>query len=95
MENQFFVYIITNRNRTVLYTGVTNSITRRIFEHSNKLNKGFSERYNIDRLVFYEIYGTFIDAAEREKQIKKYSRKKKESLVNSFNPKWNDLSNSF
>ena len=87
----YFTYILTNKNHTVLYKGVTNDLSRRCHEHKNKLVKGFTEKYNVDKLVYFELFD-FIDLAiNREKQIKGYSRKKKEDLINSINPAWIDL----
>lgn len=87
----FYVYITTNRNHTVLYTGVTNDLARRINEHKNKIYKGFTSKYNVDELVYYEHFQYINDAVAREKQIKASSRKKKEELINSINPTWKDL----
>ncbi len=87
----YFVYILSNKNNTVLYTGVTNDLVRRCFEHKKKLIKGFTQKYNIDKLVYFESFD-FVDLAiAREKQIKGYSRAKKNSLINKLNPGWNDL----
>ena len=80
MEKYFSVYIITNKFHTVLYTGVTSNLARRIYEHREKLLKGFSKRYNINKLVYYETGGSAIGAIEREKQIKKMSRERKRNL---------------
>jgi putative endonuclease len=88
------IYILTNKNNTVLYTGVTNNLKRRIKEHCLKINsKSFTSRYNLNKLVYYESFFHIGDAIFREKQIKAGSRKKKEQLINSINPGWNDLSN--
>ncbi|HUX95914.1 MAG TPA: GIY-YIG nuclease family protein [Bacteroidales bacterium] len=87
----YFVYIITNRYNNVLYTGVTNDLERRCFEHRKKLIKGFTQKYNIDKLVYFEIFDQIDEAIKREKQIKGYSRSKKENLINSFNNKWDEL----
>lgn len=87
----FYVYITTNKNHTVLYTGVTNDLARRINEHKNKIYKGFTSKYNVDELVYYEHFQYINDAVAREKQIKASSRKKKEELINSINPTWKDL----
>ena len=87
----YYVYILTNSNHTVLYTGVTNDLARRCFEHSKKLSKGFTSRYNIDNLVYYEVFDVIDLAISREKQIKKYSHKKKEQLINEFNINWFNL----
>ena len=74
-----------------MYTGVTNDLIRRVYEHKNKLVAGFTKKYNVDRLVYYEVYGSIITAIEREKQIKGWSRKKKQDLINVLNPEWTDL----
>ena len=91
---QYYVYMMTNQNRTVLYVGVTNDLIRRVYEHKNHLDRGsFTSRYNIEYLVYYETT-TDIDAAiEREKQIKGWNRKRKEKLIQSKNPDWIDLYN--
>src|SRR4030043_913323 len=90
----YYVYILTNASHSVLYTGVTNDLGRRCFEHKKKIVKGFTQKYNVDKLVYYEIFD-FIDLAiSREKQIKGYSRMKKLSLVNEFNKEWKELYNS-
>ncbi|KTD31380.1 endonuclease [Legionella moravica] len=91
MQNQSYMYFVANAYNTVLYVGVTNNLIRRIYEHKNKLIKGFTQKYNVDRLVYYEIFDTIVLAIEREKQIKGWSRNKKNDLVNSFNSNWNDL----
>ena len=91
MSKEYYVYIMTNKSRT-LYTGVTNNIMRRVHEHKNKLLPGFTSRYNIQILVYYESTSSIHVALEREKQIKGWLRSKKIALVNSMNPKWNDLS---
>lgn len=85
------VYLLTNKHNTVLYTGVTNDLSRRIYEHKNKLIIGFTQKYNVTILVYYEVFPTIMDAIDREKQIKGWSRKKKEDLINTVNPKWDDL----
>ncbi|HJT01650.1 MAG TPA: GIY-YIG nuclease family protein [Terriglobales bacterium] len=88
----FYVYIMTNRPRShVLYTGVTGNLPRRMFEHKNKLEPGFTARYNLTRLVYYELFHHPRAAIEREKQIKGWTRSKKIALVTEFNPKWDDL----
>ncbi len=91
MDHNYYVYIITNRDNTVLYTGVTNNIIRRIYEHKEKLINGFSKKYNCDKLVWYEIYENAYSAISREKQIKAGSRRRKVMLVNSMNLEWKDL----
>ena len=87
----YYVYIITNANHIVLYTGVTNNLERRCFEHKHKKVKGFTKKYNVNKLIYYEIFD-FIDLAiAREKQIKGYSRSKKEAIIKKFNKEWRDL----
>ncbi|QQS37699.1 MAG: GIY-YIG nuclease family protein [Ignavibacteriales bacterium] len=87
----YYLYILTNKNNTVLYAGMTNSLNRRIWEHKSKLIDGFTKRYNVDKLVYYEIFNNPSDAIKREKQLKAGSRKKKIELINNFNPEWKDL----
>jgi putative endonuclease len=84
--------MITNRSRVVLYTGVTNNLARRAWEHRNGEVKGFSETYNVNRLVYYETFDAPLDAIDREKEIKGWRRSKKNALVETHNPKWDDLS---
>ena len=92
MERGGSVYIMTNRHNTVLYTGVTSNLLSRIYEHKNKsFPKSFTSKYNIDKLVYYEHLPTIEEAIEREKQVKKYGKRKKSILINSINPEWNDL----
>ena len=91
MERQYFVYIMTNKNNTVLYTGVTNDLKRRVYEHKEKLIEGFTQKYNITKLVYYEISGNVESAILREKQIKAGSRARKITLINNMNPEWRDL----
>lgn len=91
MKNQYYIYIMTNRHNTVLYTGVTNNLIRRIYEHKKKLASGFTKRYNINKLVYYEIFQDAYNAISREKQIKSGSRQKKIDLINRLNPEWKDL----
>ena len=90
-EKHYYIYIMTNKSNTVLYTGVTNHLKRRAYEHREKVNAGFTKRYNVSKLVYYEIYGNIEDAILREKQIKGGSRAKKLSLVQNVNPEWKDL----
>lgn len=91
MEKQSFVYIITNYEETTLYVGVTNNLARRIFEHKEKLTKGFSSDYNLNKLVYYEMLSDITLAIALEKQLKGGSRQRKLDLINKFNPEWNDL----
>lgn len=92
MKN-YCVYILTNKNNKVLYTGVTNSLFRRVWEHKSKLIDGFTKKYNVDKLVYFETYDNPSDAIKREKQLKAGSRKKKIELINNFNPDWKELYN--
>ena len=92
MPLQGIVYILTNKNKTTLYIGVTRNLQRRIAEHKLHINEGFSKRYNLEWLVYYEVYGRLDTAIKREKQLKNWHRKWKEALVNEFNPTWIDLS---
>jgi len=91
MEKQYYIYITTNKSNRVLYTGVTNDLRKRIYQHKEKFVKGFTEKYNVDKLVYYEICGDVGNAILREKQIKGGSRVKKIELVNAMNPDWRDL----
>ncbi|MBN1523163.1 MAG: GIY-YIG nuclease family protein [Spirochaetales bacterium] len=90
-EKSGYVYIITNKNNTVLYTGVTSELVQRIFQHKSKMIKGFSEKYNVTKLVYYEAFTNIFDAISREKQIKAGSRRKKIELIQKINPGWDDL----
>jgi putative endonuclease len=88
-----FVYIITNNNNTILYTGVTSDLKDRLIQHKSKKHPySFSSKYNLFKLVYYECYETIGEAIKREKQIKSGSRKKKLNLINEMNPEWNDVS---
>ncbi len=91
MNKVYFVYVITNKQQSVLYTGVTNNLTKRVYGHKNKVVKGFSEKYNVNKLVYYEVFDSIETAIMREKQIKAGRRKKKLELINEFNKQWNDL----
>jgi len=91
---QYYVYIMTNRSKT-LYTGVTNDIERRVYEHKQKLVDGFTKRYNLTMLVYYETTDDVRSAIRREKQIKGWLRRKKVMLIESVNPEWRDLSNGW
>lgn len=91
MKKKYYIYIATNRTNTTLYIGVTNNLIRRIYEHKNKLLPGFTDKYNINKLVYFEIFGNIEDAIQREKQLKGGSRKKKIELICSTNPNFNDL----
>ncbi|WEK04762.1 MAG: GIY-YIG nuclease family protein [Candidatus Devosia phytovorans] len=88
---KFFVYILTNKHRNVVYTGVTSNLIGRTFVHRNDLVDGFSRRYKVHDLVWYEQHLTALSAIQREKQIKKWRRAWKDQLVADFNPEWRDL----
>jgi len=91
MDRQYFVYILTNRHHTVLYTGVTNNLVLRVFEHREQLTRGFTSRYNVEKLVFYETFEEPAAAIAREEQIKAGSRAKKIAPINAMNANWRDL----
>ena len=89
-DRQFYVYILTNAARTVLYIGITNDLVRRVYEHREKFVDGFRKRYHLDRLVYYEVLGTAYDAITREKQLKGWTRKRKLDLIQGTNPSLRD-----
>ena len=91
---QFFVYIMTNKSKT-LYVGVTNNLQRRVYEHKNKMIECFTSKYNITKVVYFEVFNNIESAITREKQIKGWLRKKKIELIESMNPDWNDLSDEW
>ena len=91
MSKQFYIYINTNVGNQVLYTGFTSNLHRRIFEHKEKIIPGFTTKYNVDKLVYYEMCESAEGAITREKQIKNYSRRKKVQLIESMNSEWRDL----
>ena len=92
MNKEYYVYILTNESNNVLYTGVTNNLEKRTNEHRYKIKQnGFAEKYNCNKLVYYEITTDIKTAIEREKKIKGMLRKKKINLINSFNPEWKNL----
>ena len=91
MDRIYFVYILSNKNHTVFYTGVTNNLTRRVHEHKSKTIIGFTKRYNINKLLYFETHSDIKNALNREKQIKDYRREKKFQLINELNPEWRDL----
>ena len=89
---QYYVYILTNSHNTVLYIGVTNDLRKRVYEHKNHLDKGsFTAQYNIEKLVYFEVSSDVKVAIEREKQLKGWNRKRKNKLIESKNPNWDDL----
>jgi putative endonuclease len=91
MTKTYYVYIMANIHGT-LYTGVTNDLVKRVYDHKSKLIPGFTKRYNINRLVYYEETGDIREAITREKQVKSWRRAKKIALIQSINPTWKDLS---
>jgi putative endonuclease len=95
MTRHFYVYIMTNPRKTALYTGMTNDLVTRVYQHKSKTIPGFTSRYRVSDLVYYEVAATAEAAIAREKQIKAGSRRDKIALVNGFNPAWGDLSKDF
>jgi putative endonuclease len=91
VNKQYYVYILSNETNTVIYTGVTNDLKRRAFEHKEKKVEGFTKKYNVSKLVYYEAGQDVMGAIFREKQIKGMSRLKKNELISQFNPYWSDL----
>ena len=91
MNRQYYVYMLTNQRNTVIYTGVTNDLKKRVFQHREKLANGFTKKYRVWKLVYYEIFEDPENAIRREKQLKGGSRLKKAILINSMNPEWEDL----
>ena len=91
-KRRYYVYLITNWNNKVMYVGVSNYLERRIYEHKKKLVKGFTKKYNVNKLVYFEETQDVATAINREKEIKKWRREKKNQLVNRINPTWQDLS---
>ena len=94
MTPQGIVYILANKNNTVLYTGVTRNLQRRLAEHKLHLNQGFSDKYCTEKLIYYEVYDRLDIAIYREKQLKKWHREWKEKLIADFNPGWVDLAST-
>ena len=90
IEKHGYVYILTNARNNVLYTGVTSNLAKRVYEHRNKLVEGFTEKYNMHKLVYYEIFDDIMSAITREKQIKGWLRSKKILLIEKSNPDWKD-----
>ena len=91
MGRAYYVYLMTNKNNRVLYTGITNDLKRRVYEHKEKLIGGFTKKYNVSKLVYYEVFEDPENAILREKKIKAGSRQKKVCLINSLNGEWRDL----
>ena len=94
MEKQGYIYILFNKRKGTLYTGVTSNLIKRVYEHKNKLVPGFTSTYGVDKLGYYEAHPSITSAIEREKQIKSGSRKKKLDLIETINPEWQDLYDS-
>ncbi|MGS2741856.1 GIY-YIG nuclease family protein [Sinomicrobium sp. M5D2P17] len=92
MIQKSYVYFMTNQRNTVLYVGVTSNLIKRVYQHKIKAYKGFTSKYNCDKLVYFEEFLDIIEAIAREKQLKKGTRKRKETLINEINPEWKDLS---
>jgi putative endonuclease len=88
---QFYVYIMTNKWNLVLYTGMTNNRKERVYQHKQKLAEGFTKKYNVTKLVYFEVFDDIASAIKREKQIKAGPRKRKEQLINNSNKEWDDL----
>ena len=93
-KTKAYIYILFNKRNGTLYTGVTSDLLKRIYEHKNKIFEGFSSKYGVDKLGYYEEYNDIKQAIEREKQIKAGSRKKKIMLIEQINPNWDDLYNN-
>jgi putative endonuclease len=91
-RDNFFVYILSNKHDTVLYTGVTNNLERRLYEHKSGLVNGFSKKYNLHKLLYYEVFSSIRDAIAREKQLKNWRREWKLNLIKTTNPDLVDLS---
>jgi putative endonuclease len=91
MSRQYYVYIMTNARKTVLYTGVTNDLVKRVWQHRNGQSGGFTAKYHCTRLVLYEVFRDSYNAIAREKQIKAGSRRRKVELIEQMNPEWRDL----
>ena len=92
--NQYYVYILASKRNGTLYIGMTNNLLRRIWEHKNDLAEGFTKKYGVNLLVWYEVAGTALVAITREKQLKKWNRAWKIRLIEAMNPEWNDLYDS-
>lgn len=92
MSKSYYVYLLTNQNNKVMYVGMTSNIERRIFEHQHHSLEGFTSKYNVNKLVYFEATSDVLAAIAREKQIKKWRREKKDALVVAMNPEWQDLS---
>ncbi len=93
MDKNYYVYIVTNKKYGVLYIGVTNNLVRRVYEHKHSIIEGFTKRYNINKLVYFEVYDEIEEAILREKRLKKWNRQWKINLIENENSNWDDLYN--
>ena len=93
--HQYYVYILSNKKNGTLYIGVTNNLERRMFQHKNKLVEGFSKKYDLTKLMYFEIFQYIEKAIEREKRLKKWKRQWKINLIEEKNPNWNDLASDW
>jgi putative endonuclease len=93
MSKTFYVYILSNKRHGTLYIGVTSELQKRIYKHKNKMLEGFSKKYDLDKIIYYEIYKDSVTAITREKRLKKWKRQWKIKLIEEKNPTWSDLSN--
>ena len=91
MSKDYYVYVLTNDNNNVMYIGITNDLKRRVYEHKSNSIEGFTKKYHVHKLVYYEITTDVNSAIAREKQLKKWKRAKKNALVETLNPKWKEL----
>lgn len=91
MGKNYYVYIITNKKEGAFYIGMTSNLPKRIWEHKNKIVEGFSQKYNLNKLVYYEVFDTPEEAIKREKRLKKWDREWKLQAIEEFNPEWSDL----
>ncbi len=91
MSKDYYVYVLTNDNNNVMYIGITNDLKRRVYEHKSNIIEGFTKKYHVHKLVYYEITTDVNSAIAREKQLKKWKRAKKNALVETLNPKWKEL----
>ena len=91
MEKNYYAYILASKRNGTLYIGITSDLIKRVWEHKNKVVEGFTQKYNVDKLVYYEQYQDPENAIRREKRLKKYNRKWKLDLIEKFNPNWKDL----
>ena len=95
MTKTYYVYILSSKRNGTLYIGVTNNLERRLYEHKNNLIEGFTNKYNVHHLVYYEDVNDIQTALQREKQLKRWTRKWKLELIEKFNPEWRDLADDF